>query len=56
MARLPRYLIPDVPRHLIQRCNNRQVVFAGDEDFGHFRDRLHDAAHARDWRSTPTYS
>ena len=45
MARLPRYFIPDVPLHLIPRGNSRQVIFAGDEDFGYFRDCLHDAAH-----------
>jgi putative transposase len=45
MARLPRYFVPDVPLHLIQRGNDRQVIFAGDEDFGYFRDCLHDAAH-----------
>ncbi|MCK7492725.1 MAG: transposase [Comamonadaceae bacterium] len=44
MARLPRYFVPDVPLHLIQRGNNRQVIFADDEDFAYFRDCLLDAA------------
>lgn len=44
MARLPRYFVPGVPLHLIQRGNNRQVIFADDEDFAYFRDCLIDAA------------
>ena len=28
MARLPRYSLPGVPQHVIQRGNNRQAVFA----------------------------
>ncbi|PIX75138.1 MAG: transposase, partial [Rhodocyclales bacterium CG_4_10_14_3_um_filter_68_10] len=28
MARLPRYVIPGQPQHIIQRGNNRQAVFA----------------------------
>jgi len=42
---LPRYFVPEVPLHLIQRGNNREVIFAGDEDFAYFRDCLIDAAH-----------
>jgi putative transposase len=45
MARLPRYFIPGVPLHLIQRGNNRQVIFADDGDFAFFRDCLLDASH-----------
>jgi putative transposase len=26
MARLPRYVIPGQPQHIIQRGNNRQVI------------------------------
>lgn len=29
----PRLLLPNVPLHLIQRGNNRQVCFVADEDF-----------------------
>jgi putative transposase len=32
MARLPRLTIPGHPHHIIQRGNNRQPVFATDED------------------------
>jgi putative transposase len=45
MARLPRYFVPGVPLHIIQRGNNRQVIFAEDEEFAFFRECLLDAAH-----------
>ena len=44
MARLPRYIIPGQPQHIIQRGNNRQPIFADDEDYQFFRDSLADAA------------
>lgn len=44
MARLPRYVIPNQPQHIIQRGNNRQVIFAADADYQFFRDALLDAA------------
>ena len=37
MARLARYFVLGVPLHLIQRGNNRQVIFADDADFALFR-------------------
>jgi hypothetical protein len=45
MARLPRYIIPGQPQHIIQRGNNRQVIFASDEDYGS----------STSWPYTPTY-
>src|SRR5690606_2550484 len=45
MARLPRYVIPDQPQHMIQRGNNRQEIFAAEADYRFFRDALVDAAH-----------
>ena len=33
MARLPRLCSPGIALHIIQRGNNRQVCFGGDEDF-----------------------
>jgi putative transposase len=33
MPRRPRLTLPNVPLHLIQRGNNRQVCFVADEDF-----------------------
>ncbi|OQW68161.1 MAG: hypothetical protein BVN34_10285 [Proteobacteria bacterium ST_bin12] len=44
MARLPRYVIPNQPQHIIQRCNNRQVIFAAEVDYQFFRDALIDAS------------
>lgn len=44
MARLPRYVIPGQPQHIIQRGNNRQAIFAAEADFQFFRDALVDAA------------
>ena len=32
MARRIRYIIPNIPHHTLQRGNNRQVVFADEED------------------------
>lgn len=44
MARLPRYIIPGQPQHIIQRGNNRQAIFTSDEDYQFFRDALVDAS------------
>jgi len=44
MARLPRYVIPNQPQHIIQRGNNRQMIFAADADYQFFRDALIDAS------------
>jgi putative transposase len=44
MARLPRYVIPGQPQHIIQRGNNRQPIFAADGDYECFRDALVEAA------------
>lgn len=44
MARLPRYIIPGQPQHIIQRGNNRQPIFAAAADDAFFRDVLVEAA------------
>ena len=44
MARLPRYVLPGQPQHIIQRGNNRQVIFTSDADFQFFRDAMVTAA------------
>ena len=44
MARLPRYVIPGQPQHIIQRGNNRQPIFAAETDYPFFRDALVEAA------------
>jgi putative transposase len=40
MARLSRILPVDIPVHIIQRGNNRQVCFVSDEDHGAYLDWL----------------
>lgn len=44
MARLSRYVVPGQPQHIIQRGNNRQVIFAAEADYQFFRDALVEAA------------
>ena len=44
MARLPRFLLPGQPQHVIQRGNNRGVIFVADEDYIFFKECLADAA------------
>jgi len=43
MPRLPRYVLPGQPQHVIQRGNNRCPIFIADEDYGCFRHYLQDA-------------
>ncbi len=42
MARLPRYMIPGQPQHVIQRGNNRDIIFAADEDYQYYLQKLED--------------
>ena len=44
MARLPRYFAKNVPQHVILRGNNREPIFANDEDCQFFKKVLLDAA------------
>lgn len=44
MARLPRYFVKDVPLHIILRGNNREPIFANDEDCQFLKEVLIDAA------------
>ncbi len=44
MARLPRYVLPGQPQHVIHRGNNRQAVFAGDDDYRFYCECLGEAA------------
>lgn len=43
MARLPRFVIPGQPQHVIQRGNNRDVIFAQEEDYRFYLEKLGDA-------------
>lgn len=40
MARLPRFVIPGQPQHVIQRGNNREVIFVSDEDYRFYSEKL----------------
>ncbi len=42
MARLPRYVIPGQPQHLIQRGNNREIIFVAEEDYHYYLQKLYD--------------
>lgn len=44
MARQPRFTIPGVPQHVIQRGNNREPCFYSDDDYVRYLEDLHDAA------------
>lgn len=36
MARLPRFVLPDQPHHIIQQGNDSQLIFREDEDYQRF--------------------
>lgn len=40
LARLPRYVIPGVPQHVIVRGNNREPVFGSNEDYQYYLELL----------------
>ncbi len=44
MARLPRNFIPNLPQHVVQRGNNRQAIFVGDDDRRRYLDCLAEAS------------
>jgi len=44
MARLPRFVLPGHPQHVIVRGNNRDPIFNADEDYRFYLDKLQDAA------------
>ena len=44
MARLPRFVIPGQPQHVIQRGNDRQAIFRAEEDYDYYLEKLGDAA------------
>ena len=44
MPRLPRYVLPGQPQHVIQRGNNRCPIFTTDRDYTCFREFLHMAS------------
>ena len=44
MARQPRYVVPGVPQHVIQRGNNRQIIFVRESDYVTYLAWLKEAA------------
>ena len=46
MPRLPRFNLPDIPQHVIQRGNNRQKCFFGPDDYRFYLDCLREASSA----------
>ena len=44
MARLPRFVLPGQPQHVIQRGNNRQATFRTEDDYLFYLDKLSEAA------------
>ncbi len=44
MACPPRYRLPGVPQHVVQRGHNRQPVFFHPDDFGFYRATLYEVA------------
>lgn len=44
MARMPRYVIPGQPQHVIQRGNNRQPIFGAIADYRYYLEKLKDAS------------
>lgn len=46
MARLPRFVIPGQPQHVIQRGNNRTEIFCADADYQFYLEKLHLACEA----------
>ncbi len=43
MARLPRFVIPGQPQHVIVRGNNREPIFYADEDYQYYLEKLKQA-------------
>lgn len=48
MPRKPRFFLPNVPVHMIMRGNNRQAVFAEDDDYFAYRSWLREAVERYD--------
>ena len=44
MARQPRFILPGQPQHIIQRGNNRQLIFVEAQDYEFYLEKLMNAA------------
>ena len=56
MARLPRIRSAGIPQRIIQRANNRQICFGGEEDFAAYAHWLHACSRKFQARSMPRCS
>jgi len=43
MARLPRFDVPEQLQHVIQRGNNRSIIFVAEEDYSFYLQKLGEA-------------
>ena len=50
MPRMARVVLPHMPDHVVQRGHNRQVVFAGDEDYERYLEDLRELSSALEIR------
>ena len=50
MPRMARVVLPHMPHHVVQRGHNRQVVFAGGEDYERYLEDLREPSSALDIR------
>jgi putative transposase len=50
MARLPRFLIPDQPQHVIVRGNNRSEIFCAEANYQFYLEKLQLACNKHDCR------
>jgi len=48
MARLPRFILPGHPQHIIIRGNNREAIFYATEDYQFYLTKLRDACKTHD--------
>lgn len=48
MSRKPRFALPGVPQHVIQRGNNREPCFYASGDYHRYRENLREAAEEND--------
>lgn len=44
MPRQPRFSVPGIPQHVIQRGNNREIIFCCDDDYWFYLDKLKEGA------------
>ena len=52
MARLPRFVIPGQPQHVIVRGNNRSEIFCADADYQFYLEKLKLACEKHAWLDT----